>query len=89
MRLETALTIGSGLGAAFSGASSAYSAKNPNVVIIYGDVGACASKMISTPNIDRLASEGLRFTDPHNAPKQYTDSFERVLEEFRINRYCN
>ncbi len=45
--------------------------KLPNVVIIYGDdvgfgdVGAYGSKLIPTPNIDRLAKEGLRFTDGH------------------------
>jgi arylsulfatase A-like enzyme len=43
----------------------------PNVVIIYGDdvgfgdVGVYGATMIPTPNIDRLASEGLRFTDGH------------------------
>ena len=47
------------------------SAAKPNVVIIYGDdvgfgdVGAYGSKMIPTPNIDRLAAGGLRFTDGH------------------------
>ncbi len=41
------------------------------MVIIYGDdvgfgdVGVYGSKMIPTPNIDRLAREGLRFTDGH------------------------
>src|SRR5512139_4083746 len=41
----------------------------PNVVFIladdlgYGDVGAYGQKLIRTPNIDRLAVEGLRFTD--------------------------
>ncbi len=46
-------------------------AKKPNVVIIYGDdvgfgdVGVYGSEMIPTPNIDKLASEGLRFTDGH------------------------
>ena len=44
-------------------------AGKPNVVIIYGDdvgygdVGAYGSKMIPTPHLDRLAAEGLRFTD--------------------------
>jgi arylsulfatase A len=48
-------------------------AQKPNVVIIYGDdvgfgdVGVYGSKMIPTPNIDRLAAEGLRFTDGHCA----------------------
>ncbi len=46
-------------------------AKPPNVVIIYGDdvgygdVGVYGSKLIPTPNIDRLAREGLMFTDGH------------------------
>jgi arylsulfatase A-like enzyme len=41
----------------------------PNVVIIfaddlgYGDVGAYGARNYKTPNIDRLASEGMRFTD--------------------------
>ena len=41
---------------------------NPNLVIIYmddlgyGDVSAYGSGTLSTPNIDKLASEGLRFT---------------------------
>lgn len=45
--------------------------KQPNVVIIYGDdvgygdVGIYGSKMIPTPNIDKLAKEGLVFTDGH------------------------
>lgn len=44
---------------------------NPNVVIIYGDdvgygdVGVYGSKKIRTPNIDALASQGLKFTDGH------------------------
>jgi len=46
-------------------------AENPNVVIIYGDdvgygdVGVYGSKMIPTPNIDKLARGGLMFTDGH------------------------
>lgn len=44
----------------------------PNIVLIladdlgYGDVGSYGSQLNSTPNIDRLASEGLRFTDFHS-----------------------
>jgi arylsulfatase A-like enzyme len=43
--------------------------KRPNIVFImaddlgYGDVGCYGQKQIRTPNIDRLAREGLRFTD--------------------------
>ncbi len=47
----------------------------PNIIFVlvddmgYGDLGCYGSKDIRTPNIDRLASEGLRFTDFYaNAP---------------------
>lgn len=51
--------------------SKAATQERPNVVIIYGDdvgygdVGVYGSKMIPTPHIDKLASEGLVFTDGH------------------------
>jgi len=48
------------------------SAAHPNIVIIlvddmgYGDPGCYnANSKIPTPNIDRLAAEGMRFTDAH------------------------
>ncbi len=52
----------------------AYSEKLPNVVIIYaddmgfGDLGANnPDSKIPTPNLDRLAAEGMRFTDGHSS----------------------
>ena len=44
----------------------------PNFVIImaddlgYGDISCYANTYIRTPNIDKLASEGIRFTDFHS-----------------------
>lgn len=44
-------------------------APKPNVIIIlcddlgYGDVGCYGAKDISTPHLDRMAAEGMRFTD--------------------------
>src|SRR5262249_61779124 len=41
----------------------------PNVVLIladdmgYGDLGSYGAKLIKTPNLDRLAAEGVRLTD--------------------------
>lgn len=50
------------------GTVSAQPVRKPNVVLIladdlgYGDVGAYGQTRIKTPNIDRLAREGMRFT---------------------------
>jgi len=52
----------------------------PNVVIIYGDdvgyadVGAYGAKLIPTPNIDKLAREGLVFADGHCSAATCTPS---------------
>ncbi len=47
----------------------------PNIVLIladdlgYGDLGCYGNKKVRTPNIDRMAAEGMRFTDFHaNGP---------------------
>jgi arylsulfatase A len=55
-------------------ALSATAAKLPNVVIIYaddmgfGDLGANnPDSKIPTPNLDRLAGQGMRFTDGHSS----------------------
>lgn len=59
--------------------------KKPNVVIIYGDdvgyadVGVYGSKLIPTPNIDKLANEGLLFTDGHCAAATCTPSRYSLL----------
>ncbi len=58
-------------GGFFGGASvgQAATARPPNFVIIYcddlgyGDLGCYGSRSIATPTIDRLAEEGVRFTD--------------------------
>jgi len=44
----------------------------PNIIYImtddlgYGDLGSYGQKVIQTPNIDRLATEGIRFTDHYS-----------------------
>lgn len=57
----------------------------PNVVIIYGDdvgygdVGAYGSEKIPTPNIDKLAAGGMRFTDGHCSAATCTPSRYSML----------
>lgn len=59
--------------------------EKPNVVLIYGDdvgygdVGANGSKMIPTPNIDRLAQNGLNFTDGHSSSQNCSPSRYALL----------
>ncbi|MHC4676672.1 MAG: sulfatase family protein, partial [Planctomycetota bacterium] len=65
--------------------------KHPNIIFImaddmgYGDVGCYnpASK-IPTPNMDRLAEEGVRFTDAHSPSAVCTPTRYGVL----TGRYC-
>ncbi|MEM8970375.1 MAG: sulfatase-like hydrolase/transferase, partial [Bacteroidota bacterium] len=44
---------------------------SPNIILIYtddvgyGDVSSYGATEITTPNIDRLAEEGIQFTDAH------------------------
>ena len=50
-----------------------HAAKRPNVVLImaddlgYGDIGCYGSERIKTPHLNRLAVEGIRFTDFHSS----------------------
>ena len=59
--------------------------KKPNVIIIYGDdvgygdVGVYGSELIPTPNIDKLAANGLRFTDGHCTAATCTPSRYSML----------
>jgi len=60
--------------ASLAGGAAWADAPRPNIVLImcddmgYSDLGCCGSE-IQTPNIDRLAAEGLRFTQFYNCAK--------------------
>lgn len=49
-------------------AANSDAARKPNVIVImgddigYGDVSCYGAKRVKTPNIDKLAAEGIRFT---------------------------
>lgn len=59
--------------------------KRPNVVFIYaddlgyGDVGCYGATKVATPNIDRLAREGIRFTNAHSPSATCTPSRYAML----------
>ena len=49
-------------------ALSAHAAQRPNIIFVFtddfgwGDLGSYGGKMVATPNLDRMAAEGIRFT---------------------------
>ncbi len=65
--------------------SPARPAAPPNVVVIfaddlgYGDLGCYGNPAIRTPHLDRLAAEGLRFTDFYSAAEVCTPSRAALL----------
>ena len=74
MRYLTPLLIG------LSSVAAAMGTEHPNVVVIYGDdvgygdLGAYGAELSPTPHLDRLASQGLRFTDGHCSAATCTPS---------------
>jgi len=68
-----------------TGASFAQPAERPNVVVIladdlgYGDLSCYGAAKIRTPNIDRLAAEGRRFTDAHSPASVCTPTRYNLL----------
>ena len=66
--------------------------KLPNIVLIftddqgYADVGCFGSETISTPNIDKLADNGMKFTDFHVAASVCTPSRAALLTGCYPNR---
>lgn len=82
------LWIGYGIGSALLAAGSETNNKTekdslpqkPNVIFIvaddigYGDLSCYGGKTIHTPNIDKLASNGIRFTDAHAVAATSTPS---------------
>ena len=74
------LVLGALCGQGFAAAPA-----RPNILFIladdlgYGDVSCYGATRIQTPNIDRLAKEGLRFTDAHTSSSTCTPSRYSML----------
>lgn len=70
----------------------AQTAGTPNIVLIftddqgYGDVGCYGAKGFKTPNLDRLAKEGIRFTDFHVSQPVCSASRASLLTGCYANR---
>lgn len=68
-------------------------AEKPNIVLIYaddlgfGDVSCNGATLVRTPNIDRIANEGLRFTDAHSSAATCTPSrFALMTGQYAFRR---
>ena len=63
----------------------AEAAGRPNIIVVYaddlgyGDLSCYGATAVTTPNIDRLAREGLRFTDGHSPSATCTPSRYAML----------
>ncbi len=63
-----------------AGVSDPAGGRKPNIVFIladdigYGDFGCYGATKVKTPNVDRLASQGLRFSDAHSMASVCTPS---------------
>jgi len=70
---------------AIAALGQAVAAETPNIVLIYaddigyGDLSCYGAKAVQTPNLDRLAKEGLRHTDGHSASATCTPSRYAML----------
>lgn len=84
LRRAFVLLVGA-VASAGTNATNLAAERTPNVVLIfvddlgYGDLGCYGATKVQTPNIDRLAKEGRRFTDAHSASAVCTPSRYALL----------
>ena len=71
--------------ASLRAASVQQTAGKPNIIVIladdigYGDLSCYGAKLVQTPNLDRLAREGRRFTDAHSPAATCTPTRRALL----------
>ena len=86
-KLLTLVLLSSAVGASTSAMAqkTGKQAGNPNVIIIladdlgYGDLECYGAKNVHTPNINRLAQSGIRFTNGHAVAATSTPSRYSLL----------
>jgi arylsulfatase A-like enzyme len=95
----TATTIAAGCSPSLKHSQRAVK-KHPNIIFIfiddmgYADLSCCGNKDLKTPNIDRLAQEGLRFTQfyvnsPICSPSRVAVTTGIYPARWRINSYLS
>ena len=73
--------------------------KNPNILLIYmddlgyGDVSSYSVGTLSTPNIDRISKNGIRFTNGYSTsatctPVDMQFFLENTLGEIKEHKFC-
>lgn len=92
-RMVYLVVLGIFLSFTFQGSSFGEARPKPNVVFIfaddlgYGDLSCYGSTKVQTPNLDKLAAEGKRFTDAHSASAVCTPSRYALLTgEYPLRR---
>jgi arylsulfatase A-like enzyme len=84
MKFRTLLLLFVATATSFSGLTEIQSADRPNLIFIladdqgYGDVSH-AGGLAKTPHVDRLAKEGMRFTDAHTTSSVCTPTRYSIL----------
>ena len=84
MKFRTLLLLFVATATSFSGLTELQSADRPNLIFIladdqgYGDVSH-AGGLAKTPHVDRLAKEGMRFTDAHTTSSVCTPTRYSIL----------
>jgi uncharacterized sulfatase len=85
LRQVGATAAAAALADAFAAAAEPAQASRPNIVFAIGDdhgwpfAGAYGDKVVKTPNFDRLAAEGVLFTQAHSAAASCTPSRGAIL----------
>ena len=73
------------VGCSWSAAVEALAADRPNIILIladdigYGDLSCQGARHVKTPNLDRLAEHGCRFTDAHSPASTCTPTRRAFL----------